>query len=335
MSEEIKIILALISSFALAMLIAPLVIRGMKALKAGQPILEYVDKHEGKSGTPTMGGIIFLLPMAIMTLIFSIDGGKMGIVAMAITLSYGLVGLLDDFLKVKLKHNKGLKAYQKIIGQLGIAIIASIYCYKNNYIGSTIELPFCDVIIDLKWWFLPFCLIIYIAMTNAVNLTDGLDGLVAKTSSVNLVFYVIIIYVCYYYAKQMGQTFYTQELLSLEYFAIALLGAMLAFIWQNNFPAKIFMGDTGSLAMRGALACLAIFISQPLIILLTGIMYIVSCISVILQVASFKIRKKRIFLIAPYHHHLEYKGIHENRVVSFYAIITFIASAVALISVLV
>ena len=294
MSEEIKIILALISSFALAMLIAPLVIRGMKALKAGQPILEYVDKHEGKSGTPTMGGIIFLLPMAIMTLIFSIDGGKMGIVAMAITLSYGLVGLLDDFLKVKLKHNKGLKAYQKIIGQLGIAIIASIYCYKNNYIGSTIELPFCDVIIDLKWWFLPFCLIIYIAMTNAVNLTDGLDGLVAKTSSVNLVFYVIIIYVCYYYAKQMGQTFYTQELLSLEYFAIALLGAMLAFIWQNNFPAKIFMGDTGSLAMGGALACLAIFISQPLIILLTGIMYIVSCISVILQVASFKIRKKRM-----------------------------------------
>lgn len=335
MSQEIKILLAMISSFALAMLIAPLVKRCMKALKAGQPILEYVDKHEGKSGTPTMGGIIFLLPMAVITLIFSIDGGKMGIVAMAITLSYGLVGLLDDFLKVKLKHNKGLKAYQKIIGQLGIAIIATIYCYKNSYIGSAIELPFCDVSIDLKWWFLPLCLIIFIAMSNAVNLTDGLDGLVAKTSSVNLVFYVLIIYACYYSASQMGQTFYTQELLSLEYFAMALLGGTLAFVWQNNFPAKIFMGDTGSLAMGGALACLAIFISQPLIILLTGIMYIVSCISVILQVASFKIRKKRIFLIAPYHHHLEYKGIHENRVVGFYAIITFIASAIALISVLV
>ena len=335
MSEEIKIILALISSFALAMLIAPLVIRAMKALKAGQPILEYVDKHEGKSGTPTMGGIIFLLPMAIITAIFSIKGGKMGIVAMAITLSYGLVGLLDDFLKVKLKHNKGLKAYQKIIGQLGIAVIASIYCYKNNYIGSTIELPFCDVTLDMKWWFLPFCMLIYIAMSNAVNLTDGLDGLVAKSSSVNLVFYAIIIYACYYFANQMGQTFYTQELLSLEYFAMALLGSTLAFVWYNNHPAKIFMGDTGSLAMGGALACLAIFISQPLILLLTGIMYIVSCISVILQVASFKIRKKRIFLIAPYHHHLEYKGIHENRVVGFYAIITFIASAVALISVLV
>lgn len=335
MSAEIKIILAVITSFVLAMLISPLIIRLMKALKAGQPILEYVDKHEGKSGTPTMGGMIFLLPMAVVTLIFSIKGEKMGIVAMAITLSYGLIGLLDDFLKVKFKHNKGLKAYQKIIGQFGIGIIASFYCYKNAFIGSTIELPFTDVTFDLQWWFVPFCLFIYLAMTNAVNLTDGLDGLVAKTSSVNLVFLALIVYVCYYVASGMGQTFYAQQLISLEYFTGAMLGAMLAFVWQNNYPAKIFMGDTGSLAVGGAVASIAIFISQPLILLLLGIMYIVSCISVILQVISFKLRKKRIFLIAPYHHHLEYKGIHENRVVGFYALITFIMSAIALIAVLV
>ncbi len=335
MSAEIKIILAVITSFVLAMLISPLIIRLMKALKAGQPILEYVDKHEGKSGTPTMGGMIFLLPMAVVTLIFSIKGEKMGIVAMAITLSYGLIGLLDDFLKVKFKHNKGLKAYQKIIGQFGIGIIASFYCYKNAFIGSTIELPFTDVTFDLQWWFVPFCLFIYLAMTNAVNLTDGLDGLVAKTSSVNLVFLALIVYVCYYVASGMGQTFYAQQLISLEYFTGAMLGAMLAFVWQNNYPANIFMGDTGSLAVGGAVASIAIFISQPLILLLLGIMYIVSCISVILQVISFKLRKKRIFLIAPYHHHLEYKGIHENRVVGFYALITFIMSAIALIAVLV
>ena len=335
MSAEIKIILAVITSFVLAMLISPLIIRLMKALKAGQPILEYVDKHEGKSGTPTMGGMIFLLPMAVVTLIFSIKGEKMGIVAMAITLSYGLIGLLDDFLKVKFKHNKGLKAYQKIIGQFGIGIIASFYCYKNAFIGSTIELPFTDVTFDLQWWFVPFCLFIYLAMTNAVNLTDGLDGLVAKTSSVNLVFLALIVYVCYYVASGMGQTFYAQQLISLEYFTGAMLGAMLAFVWQNNYPANIFMGDTGSLAVGGAVASIAIFISQPLILLLLGIMYIVSCISVILQVISFKLRKKRILLIAPYHHHLEYKGIHENRVVGFYALITFIMSAIALIAVLV
>ncbi len=335
MSEEIKIILAIISSFVLAMALSPLIIRMMKALKAGQPILEYVDKHEGKSGTPTMGGIIFLLPMAIITILFSINGEKMGIVAMAVTLSYGLIGLLDDFIKVKFKHNKGLKAYQKIIGQLGIGIIASIYCYKNAFIGSTIELPFTDKVIDLQWWFVPLCLFVYLAMTNAVNLTDGLDGLVGKTSSVNLVFLAVIVYVAYVSASKLGDTFYSYQLISLEYFVCALLGAMLAFIWHNNYPAKIFMGDTGSLAIGGALTCIAIFISQPLILLLTGIMYIVSCISVILQVISFKVRKKRIFLIAPYHHHLEYKGIHENRVVGFYAIVTFIMSGVALISVLV
>ncbi len=335
MSVEIKIILAFISSFALAMALSPLIIRLMRALKAGQPILEYVDKHEGKSGTPTMGGIIFLLPMAIITLLFSIKGERMGIVAMAITLSYGLIGLLDDFIKVKFKHNKGLKAYQKIIGQLGIAIIASLYCYKNAFIGSTVELPFTDYTIDLQWWFIPLCILAYIAMTNAVNLTDGLDGLVGKTSSVNFVFLALIVYVCYLRATQMGQTFYSAQLLSLEYFVCAMLGATLVFVWHNNYPAKIFMGDTGSLAMGGALACAAIFISQPFILLLIGIMYIVSCISVILQVISFKVRKKRIFLIAPYHHHLEYKGVHENRVVGFYALITFFFSAVALISVLV
>lgn len=186
MSEEIKIILAIISSFVLAMALSPLIIRMMKALKAGQPILEYVDKHEGKSGTPTMGGIIFLLPMAIITILFSINGEKMGIVAMAVTLSYGLIGLLDDFIKVKFKHNKGLKAYQKIIGQLGIGIIASIYCYKNAFIGSTIELPFTDKVIDLQWWFVPLCLFVYLAMTNAVNLTDGLDGLVGKLSLIHI-----------------------------------------------------------------------------------------------------------------------------------------------------
>ena len=148
-------------------------------------------------------------------------------------------------------------------------------------------------------------------------------------------FLAVIVYVAYVSASKLGDTFYSYQLISLEYFVCALLGAMLAFIWHNNYHAKIFMGDTGSLAIGGALTCIAIFISQPLILLFIGIMYIVSCISVILQVISFKVRKKRIFLIAPYHHHLEYKGIHENRVVGFYAIVTFIMSAVALISVLV
>lgn len=335
MTVGVKLILAILSAFLTALIISPLIIRIMRALKAGQPILEYVDKHEGKSGTPTMGGIIFLLPMIVITLIFDVGGERSGIVAMAITLSYGLVGLLDDFLKVKSHHNMGLKAYQKVIGQVGIAVIATIYCYKNFFIGTVVNLPFTDKTIDLEWWYIPLCLFVYIATTNAVNLTDGLDGLVAKTSSVNFLFLAVIIYVLYYEANKMGQTFYAKHLESLNYFVGAMLGGMLAFLWQNNYPAKIFMGDTGSLAVGGALASIALFTSQPLIILFIGIMYIVSCISVIVQVMSFKIRKKRVFLIAPYHHHLEYKGVHENRITGFYALITFFMSGVALISVLV
>lgn len=332
---EIKLMLAIICTFLLGILIAPLILRVMRALKAGQPILEYVDKHEGKSGTPTMGGLIFLIPVSIMVLIFCHDVERSGIVAMATALSYGLVGFLDDFLKVKQKHNKGLKVYQKVIGQLGIAVIVTIYCYKNNYIGSSINVPFINKAIDLDWWYIPFCLFVYIAMTNAVNLTDGLDGLVAKTSSVNFLFLAILTYIAYFTAKQMGQTFYAKHLESLMYFAGAMLGGVLAFLWFNNYPAKIFMGDTGSLAMGGALASVALFSSQPLIILLIGIMYIVSCISVIVQVIGFKLTKKRIFLIAPFHHHLEYKGLHENRITGMYATISFLMGAVAVISILI
>lgn len=335
MSVEIKLILAVLFTFVVGLLLSPLIIRVMRALKAGQPILEYVDKHEGKSGTPTMGGLIFLLPMALTSVIFNIGGERSGIVAMAVTLSYGAVGLLDDFLKVKLHHNMGLKAYQKVIGQVGIAIIATMYCYRNFFVGTQISLPFTDKTIDLQWWYIPLCLLVYLATTNAVNLTDGLDGLVAKSSSVNFVFLTVIVYVLYYNAKEMGQTFYAGHLLSLCFFCAAMLGGMLAFLWQNNYPAKIFMGDTGSLATGGAIASIALFSSQPLIILFVGIMYIVSCISVIVQVISFKVRKKRMFLIAPYHHHLEYKGVHENRITGFYALITFLMSGVALISVLV
>ena len=335
MSVELKLILAVITACVAGLLLSPLVIRVMKAHKAGQPILEYVDKHEGKSGTPTMGGLIFLVPMAVVTLIFDIGSERSGIVAMAVTLSYGGVGLLDDFLKVKLHRNMGLKAYQKIIGQVGIAVIATVYCYRNFFIGTQVAIPFTDITVELQWWYIPLCLIVYIATTNAVNLTDGLDGLVAKSSSVNFLFLLLILYVLYYEANLMGQTFYAKHLESLSYFTAAMLGGMLAFLWQNNYPAKIFMGDTGSLAAGGALACVALFSSQPFILLFVGIMYIVSCISVIMQVISFKVRKKRIFLIAPYHHHLEYKGVHENRIAGFYALITFLMSGVALISVLV
>lgn len=300
-----------------------------KKLKAGQTVLHYVDKHEGKSGTPTMGGVGFLLAVSIVTLIFCNE--KMAVVALCVSLGYGLVGFLDDFIKIKLKRNLGLKAYQKIIGQAGIAIFVTAFCYLSTDIGSKMFIPFVDTPIDIGFWFIPFCFIVCIAVTNSVNLTDGLDGLVAHTSCVYFLVFGIIIAIMSYQSAYDGLTFYANQLSSLSSFCFIYFGAMLAFSLFNSNPAKIFMGDTGSLAIGGACTCVALFSQNAIFIPLVGIMYVVSCISVILQVLYFKRTKKRIFLMAPYHHHLEYKGLKECKIVSLYTVVTIIAGCIAIL----
>lgn len=335
MTEEIKILLSILTAFALSMLVAPLVLKVTRKLKANQTILRYVDKHNGKVGTPTMGGVIFLFSMIITTVAFCWDWRSMGFVAMAVSCGFGLVGFLDDFLKIKKKENEGLKAYQKIVGQLGITLIVTIYAFRNPLISSTINLPFTDFQLDLQWWFVPCCLFLFIATTNSVNLTDGLDGLASNVSCIYFVAFAMIIFVGYRQAVDNGDVLLAKELLSLEYFVGATIGGLIAFIWYNATPAKIFMGDTGSLALGGGVACVAIFSRNPILILIIGIMFAVSCISVIMQVICYKITKKRIFLMAPLHHHLEYKGIKESKIVAYYSIITAVCGTIGLISAIV
>ncbi len=294
-----------------------------------------MDKHEGKSGTPTMGGIMFLAGMCVTAAAFGAMSFTLGAVAVAVTLCYGLIGFLDDFIKVRTKHNQGLKAYQKVIGQAGVAIIVTIFCYRNPYVTSAIAIPFTDITVDLNWGYIPFCFILFIAMTNAVNLTDGLDGLVAKTSTAGFTaLAAIIVYMLATVADESNPA-YRQQLDSVGVFTFAMIGALLAFTWFNSNPAKIFMGDTGSLSIGGALAVVTVFIKNPFINLLIGIMYVVSCISVIVQVLVYKAKKKRVFLMAPYHHHLEYKGIKESKIVTYYTLITVIGGLIAVISVVV
>ena len=236
---------------------------------------------------------------------------------------------------MRTKHNQGLKAYQKVIGQAGVAIIVTIFCYRNPYVTSAIAIPFTDITVDLSWGYIPFCFILFIAMTNAVNLTDGLDGLVAKTSTAGFTaLAAIIVYMLATVADESNPA-YRQQLDSVGVFTFAMIGALLAFIWFNSNPAKIFMGDTGSLSIGGALAVVTVFIKNPFINLLIGIMYVVSCISVIVQVLVYKAKKKRVFLMAPYHHHLEYKGIKESKIVTYYTLITVIGGLIAVISVVV
>ncbi|MDE6550172.1 MAG: phospho-N-acetylmuramoyl-pentapeptide-transferase [Clostridia bacterium] len=335
MNIYVKYSLVIIVAFFVTMAVAYPIIALMKRLKAGQPILSYVDKHEGKSGTPTMGGLMFLIGMTITSAAFGAMSFTLGAVAVAVTLCYGLIGFLDDFIKVRTKHNQGLKAYQKVIGQAGVAIILTIFCYRNPYVGTSIALPFTNVTLDLGWGYIPFCFILFIAMTNAVNLTDGLDGLVAKTSTTGFIALSLILVYLLASVADESNTAYRQQLDSVAVFAFAMIGALLAFIWFNSNPAKIFMGDTGSLSIGGALAVITVFIKNPFINLLIGIMYVVSCISVIVQVLVYKAKGKRVFLMAPYHHHLEYKGIKESKIVTYYTLITAIGGIIAVISVIV
>lgn len=318
-------------SFAVGVIIAPPVIYLIKKLKARQTILTYVSQHKDKEGIPTMGGIIFLVPAVIFYFVFAKGQNRLSFVALAVTLAYGLIGGLDDAIKVIFKRNLGLKAYQKIISQLVIAVLATVFAYKNGYVGSQIYIPVIKQYVETGWFYIPFTIIAYIATTNCVNLTDGLDGLAGSTVVLYLSVVFVIIAGIYLESVDAGKTLYEQETYNLLVFITALAGGIAAFLVFNSHKAKIFMGDTGSLALGGAVASVAVFIKNPLIIATIGIMFVMSGISVIIQVISFKLRKKRVFLMAPLHHHLEMKGLNESKIVSLYSVITVVAGAVTLL----
>lgn len=332
MTETMRMLLCMLTATVGTLLLEPIVIRLAARLKAGQPVLHYVDKHEGKSGTPTMGGIGFLLAATIAMLIWYPKMRSAGMAAIAFTLAYATVGFLDDFLKIRRHDNQGLHAYQKIIGQVGIAVLLTWYCMRSPYIGTQIEVPFFGLRVTLGWWYAPLCMLAAVGMSNAVNLTDGLDGLVSSTGAVFFGCMGAIAAVFLRRARYAGDVLIGDHYLSVGMFCMAILGALLGFLWFNSHPARIFMGDTGALALGGAAACAGLFLSDPLIILLPGIMYLVSCISVIMQVIAFRLTKKRIFRMAPFHHHLEYSGVKECKIVAWYTILTVIGAVVAYLS---
>jgi len=305
----------------------------MKKIKGRQTILSYVTQHKDKDGIPTMGGVIFLLPALVFCFVFWEGEKELAFVALMVTLTYGVIGGLDDFIKVFFKRNLGLKAYQKIISQLVIAVLVSVFVYKNGYVGEEIYIPFFKTYVNLKWGVIPLTVFIFLATTNCVNLTDGLDGLAGSTVAVFFAVTFIAVLFIYNSAVNLGQTLYTQETYNLLIFTSVLLGGITAFLVFNSHKAKIFMGDTGSLALGGACAAIPVFIKNPFIIAIVGIMFVVSGISVIIQVVSFKLRRKRVFLMAPFHHHLEMKGYNESKIVSVYSVITAVAGVICLLAI--
>lgn len=317
MSSDAILIVAALTAFALSALLSAAALPVLKKLKAAQTVLGYVEKHAKKSGTPTMGGIAFVLATAIVVFVFC-DSHVVKVAAGAM-LGFGLIGFLDDAIKVFFRRNLGLKAYQKIVGQAGVTAIMVAYGYRTG--GTVAHIPFAGTDVDLGVWYIPLAALAYLGAVNCVNLTDGLDGLAAGTGTV---YFAVLGIVCTMTAiAGDGQ---------LATMAFALAGALTAFLWFNSNPARMFMGDTGSLALGGAAASVSILSHNIFLIPLVGIMYVVSGISVIVQVVSFKLTGKRVFAMAPFHHHLEYRGVKESKIVAEYTIVTAVAGALGLLS---
>ena len=312
---------ALFVCFALSFVLLYALIPLLRRLKAGQPILSYVKEHKSKGGTPTMGGLVIFLTASTVCLCFA-RGDSLALFSVSVTLSYMVVGFLDDYIKIKTGQNEGLKPYQKICFQIAVALVGSFFAFRNGL--TFLHLPFSNRTLFLGWWVIPLFIIAFLSITNSVNLTDGLDGLAGMVGFVYLVIIGIVISVQATAAASRG------ELDALTILSFATAGGILAFLCFNFHPAKIFMGDTGSMALGGVIGCVSMFSGNCLYMLVLGIMFVLSSISVIVQVVWYKRTKRRIFRMAPLHHHLQMCGMQEGKIAFIYATVTLLFGVVLL-----
>jgi phospho-N-acetylmuramoyl-pentapeptide-transferase len=301
---EQAIFFTILMGFLITVLLSPIFIPFLKRLKFGQSIREEGPKsHLAKTGTPTMGGIMILFSIIITTLVMT---GKFSeptvktYLLVIVTFGFGLLGFLDDFIKVVLKRNLGLTSRQKLLGQIIISVIF-YFIYKQNGFSTVISLPLSDFSFDLGWGFVFFIVFWLVGFSNAVNLTDGLDGLLSGTAAIAFGAFAVLAW--------------NQSQVEIAIFSVAVAGAVLGFLVFNAHPAKVFMGDTGSLALGGAIAAIAILTKLEFLLLIIGGVFVIETLSVILQVISFKTTGRRIFRMSPLHHHYELVGWSEWRVV--------------------
>ncbi len=317
-SSIISIIAALLGTFIIVAAIGPVGIPILQRLKAGQSIREDgPQSHLAKAGTPTMGGIMIVIAVVLVCVILMIINdvsSEMSIMLLTFVLC-AAIGFFDDFIKVVKKRNLGLTAKQKLLFQIVIAIIIAIYQSKVSDYGTSIYIPIWGDYLDLGLLYIPFVAFVLVAMVNAVNLTDGLDGLASGCTAITAVFFTIM-------AMIAGS-------LSSAIFMASIVGACLGFLIFNHHPAKIFMGDTGSLALGGALAAAAIMMHIELILIIAGGVFVMEVLSVIIQVVSYKTTKKRVFRMAPIHHHFELGGWKETKVVTVFYIADFVLCVIA------
>ena len=306
--------------FLIVIILGPIFIPMLARFKFGQTVRdEGPQSHLAKNGTPTMGGEMMIVAILITGLTrATISKGL--IVGLICIVGFGFVGFLDDFIKIKMKRSLGLKAYQKIILQFALALYIAYYQYSASPSATQLVIPFTNHIINLGIWYIPFMMIFIIGTVNAVNLTDGLDGLASGVTLIVSCFFVL-------FAVSISNS-------DVAILAAATAGACLGFLGFNSYPAKVFMGDTGSMALGGAVVAFATLTNSPLIIIIVGFIYLAEALSVMIQVTYFKLTNgKRIFKMAPLHHHFEQCGWPETRVVFVFWIVTVVLCWIGVLAV--
>ena len=330
-------ILAALTALAISLLLGPALIRRLTQRQIGQTVRDYGPQtHLQKAGTPTMGGTLILLAIVVSTLLWADLRSLFVWIVLGVTVAYGLLGFADDYRKLILRNPKGLSAREKLFWQslvaLGVAVI--LFLRADTPQATALLIPYLkDVLIPLGWLFIPFVYVVIVGSSNAVNLTDGLDGLAIMPTVLVGGALGIFAWVAgnAIFASYLGIP-YVPGAGELLVFCAALAGAGLGFLWFNAYPAQVFMGDIGALSLGGALGAVAVIVKQEIVLLIMGGIFVAETVSVMMQVASFKMTGKRIFRMAPLHHHFELKGWPEPRVIVRFWIITVILVLVGLSS---
>jgi phospho-N-acetylmuramoyl-pentapeptide-transferase len=313
-----RIIYAAVTAFLIAFVLAPWLIRKLQEIRLGQQVRDDGPKtHLAKSGTPTMGGVLIVFAVVLSTLLWADIANRYVWLVVVVTVGFGAIGFADDYLKFVKARSKGLSAAQKFSAQILVALAISLFLYSLPSYTTKLSVPFFKAFMpDLGWFYVVFAVLVIVGSSNAVNLTDGLDGLAIGPVMIASLAYTIVAYVT-------GHKLMSEYLLiphiegagELAIFTGAILGSSLGFLWFNTYPASVFMGDVGSLPLGAALGTVAVISKHELLLLLVGGVFVIEAVSVIFQVVSYKSRGKRIFLMAPIHHHFEMKGWEEPKVV--------------------
>ncbi len=311
-----RTLLPVLISFAIAVLIGPKVIEILRKLKAGQTErAEGLESHQKKTGTPTMGGVIFLFPVLIIGIFYGASHKEV-IPVLILTFGFGIIGFLDDYIKVVKKQNLGLRAWQKILGQFLVTVLFAFYVRTFTDISLAMKVPFTDIVLDFGFWEIPILFFIALGTANGTNFTDGVDGLCASVTAVVAGFFSVA---AMHFAASGA-----------EVISGAMLGGLLGYLVYNVYPGKVMMGDTGSLAIGGFVTGIAYVMQMPLFIVIVGFIYAIEVVSVIMQVSYFKITHgKRIFRMAPIHHHYEKGGWSETKVVNVFTTVTILMCLIA------